>query len=111
MEAELKDLTWVGFQQLQDASRVFVRTSEKVAYRIDTSREKMIVIVLENTRVPVKNNTRLLDTHFFPSPVVSVQAKPIEGPSQSVNVEIRLRSKVPYNVSQTDTVVALDFTR
>jgi len=111
MEEELKDLTWVGFQQLQDASRVFVRTSDKVAYRVDTSREKMIVLVLENTRVPLRNNRRVLDARFFNSPVVSVVARAIEGPSQSVNVEIRLRNKVPYNVSQTDTVVALDFTR
>ena len=50
MEGELKDLTWVGFQQLQDASRVFVRTSDKVQYRVDASREKMIVLILENTR-------------------------------------------------------------
>ncbi len=111
MEAELKDLTWVGFQQFEEASRVFVRTSDKVTYRVDSSRETMVVLMLENTRIPLKNNRRPLPTQFFDSPVLSIVAKPIEGPSQSVDVEIRLRRKVPFQVSQNDTVVALDFNR
>ncbi len=111
MEAELKDLTWVGFQQFEEASRVFVRTSDKVTYRVDSSREKMVVLMLENTRIPLKNNRRPLPTQFFESPVLSIVAKPIEGPSQSVDVEIRLRRKVAFQVSQNDTVVALDFKR
>jgi hypothetical protein len=111
LDAELKNLTWVGFQQYQDASRVFVRTTEKVQYKVDSSRDKMVVLILENTRVPLRNNTRPLFTQFFEGPVLSIVAKPIEGPSVSVNVEIRLRRKVTFNVSQTDTVVALDFSR
>ena len=61
--------------------------------------------------LPLRNNGRVLPTQFFDSPILSVVAKPIEGPSQSVNVEIRLRRKVPYNVTQNDRTVALDFTR
>lgn len=104
-------MTGVGFQQFEEASRVFVRTSEKVRYRVDTSRDGMVVLILENTRVPIFNNTRPLDTRYFESPVRWIEAKPIEGPSPSVQVEIRLRRRVPFNVSQADTVVAIDFTR
>lgn len=111
LEAEIKDMTWVGFQQFEEASRVFVRTSEKVRYRVDTSRDGMVVLILENTRVPVFNNTRPLDTRSFESPVRRIEAKPIEGPSPSVHVEIRLRRKVPFDIAQADTIVALDFTR
>jgi colicin import membrane protein len=111
MEAELKNLDWVGFQQFQEASRVFVRTTEPVKYKINTSRPNIVELLLENTRVPVFNNTRPLDTHFFEGPVLSVRAKPIEGPSQSVIIEIRMRRKVPFKQVQRDNVLALDFER
>ena len=111
LDAEVKNLTWVGFQQFQDATRVFVRTTEKAQYKVDSSREKMVVLILENIRIPLYNNQRVLDTHYFDGPVVSVVAKPIEGASPSVNVEIRLRRKVAFSTQQTDGVVALDFRR
>jgi colicin import membrane protein len=111
MEGEIKDLNWVGFQQFQEASRVFVRTTEPVKYSVDTSRPDMVVLVLENTRIPIRNNARFLDTHFFDSPVTFIHPKSIEGPSPSVRIEIRVRQKVPFKEKQSDNVLALDFRR
>ena len=111
MENELKDLNWIGFQQFQEVSRVFVRTTEPVKYRVDTSRPNIVELVLENTRVPLTNNTRFLDTRFFDSPVSYIQPKVIEGPSPSVRIAIRLRRNAPHKATQTDNVLALDFER
>ncbi len=111
MENELKDLNWVGFQQFQEVSRVFVRTTEPVKYRVDTSRPNVIELVLENTRVPLTNNTRFLDTRYFDSPVSFIQPKVIEGPSPSVRIAIRLRRQASYKAVQNDNVLALDFER
>jgi colicin import membrane protein len=111
LDQEVRELNWIGFQQLKDVSRVFVRTTEPVKYKVDNSRGDVIVILLENTTVPLKNNTRQLDTRFFESPVSYIQAKVIEGPSPSVRVEIRVRRKVPFKEAQTDNVLALDFQR
>jgi len=99
MESELRDMTWVGFQQFQDASRVFVRTSDPVKYRVETPRDDIVELVLENTRVPVYNNTRYLPTQFFEGPVLGIQPQVIEGPSPSVRIEIRLRKKTPFRPS------------
>ncbi len=111
LDNEVKDMSWLGFQQFKDASRVFVRTTEKVKYRVDASRENLVVLILENTAVPLKNNRRFLDTRFFDSPVTYVQPKVIEGPSQSVRIEITLRRRVPFKEVQNDNFLALDFDR
>jgi len=111
LEGEVKDLNQIGFQQFKQTSRIFVRTTEPVKYTIDSSRPNLVVLTLENTRVPIINNTRFLDTHFFDSPIVFIQPKVIEGPSPSVRIEIRLRQKVPFAQKQNDTVLALDFQR
>jgi colicin import membrane protein len=111
MDNELKEMTWLGFQQFKEVSRVFVRTTEPVKYRVDSSRENMVVLILENTVVPLKNNRRFLDTRFFDSPVTYIQPKVIEGPSQSVRIEITLRRRVPFKEVPTDNVLALEFER
>lgn len=112
LESEQKNLTFVGFQQLKDASRVYVKTTEPVKYTIDKSRPDVVVLVLDNTKVPVLNNTRPLDTQYFDSPVSLVEIKTVEGPSPSVRIEIHTRSRgAPYKPTQKDTLLALDFTK
>lgn len=108
---ELKDLDWIGFQQFAEASRVFVRTTEPVKYRVDDSNPKSVVLVLENTNIPLRNNRRPLDTRFFDGPVRRIVPKILEGPSTSVRIEIKVSQKVPYKVVQNDNFLALDFTR
>lgn len=109
LQDEPRDLTFVGFQQYNEASRVFVRTNEAVKFRVDTSKDDLVVLVLENTGVSKSNNLRHLDTRFFKSPVAFIQPRLIEGPSNSVHIEIRLRQKVPFKQVQNDNLLALDF--
>ncbi|MEO1172884.1 MAG: hypothetical protein AAFX94_12675, partial [Myxococcota bacterium] len=66
---ERRLLTFVGFQQYKEASRVFVRTNEQVKYRIDDSRLESITLVLENTGAAAVNHLNFLDTRFYDSPV------------------------------------------
>lgn len=108
---EVKDLTFVGFQQYREASRVFVRTNEAVRYRVESPRDGVVVLTLENTGNTTANNLRHLDATYFDSPVRFIQPKLIEGTSPSIEVEIRLDSMVPYEALQNDNFLALDFKR
>lgn len=112
LDAEVKNMTWVGFQLLADASRVFVRTTDPVKYTVDASRPHVVIITLDNTRIPVLNNTRALDTQYFESPVTRVEIKPIEAPSPSVRIEIHTRPiRAKYKDVQKDTELSLDFAK
>jgi hypothetical protein len=108
---EIQDMDWIGFQQFDEVSRVFVRTTEKVNYHVDTSKPNLVVLILHNTRVPLENNRRPMDTRFFDSPVSYIKPKVIEGPSPSVRIEIRLRTTVPFEQIQEDNFLALAFQR
>ena len=111
LSQELKDVSWIGFQQFEDVSRVFVRTTEKVSYKLDTANPDKVVITLENARVPLANNRRFLDTQFFDSPVSYIRTEIIEGPSPSVQIHITLRIRVPFKETQKDNILSLDFRR
>lgn len=106
---EVKDLERIGFQLFADGSRVFVETTEPTRYTIDNTRRGVVVLTLQNTRVPLRNNRRVLDTRFFNSPVRRVKATVIEGQGSTTRVEIYLRRRTPYKEVQNDTFLALDF--
>ena len=104
-------MSWVGFQQFQEASRVFVRTTESVKYRIDASKPGMVELTLDNTDVTKKVNTLPLDTSFFDSPVRMISVEILEGVSPSVRIRIALSEDVGFKEVQSDNVIALDFER
>ncbi len=98
----------MGFRQESTGSRVFVRTNEPVRYSVSRG-EKMVVLELENTRIAESNNTRALDTSFFDTAVVAVDAD--VGPSNTVRVAIRLKEQVPYQTHQEGNEVSIEFQR
>lgn len=111
VDGEQRELTFIGFQQYSDASRVFIRTNESVSYRIEDDRQDKIVVILENTGASVANHLKHLDTRFFDGPVVFVQPRLIEGASPSVEIEIHLGTRTPYDTLQNDNFLAIDFRR
>ena len=108
---EMKDMTYIGFEEGDKSVRVFVRTSDPVKYTVDTSHDHRVVLILDNCRVPVFNNTRALETQYFAGPVTRVEARPIENPSASVRIEIHLRHAAVMQPTQKDTYLALDFAK
>jgi hypothetical protein len=99
-------VTEVGFKQMPSQSRVFVRTSEPARFNVSESGERTILVEFENTRAERRNDTRHLDTSFFPSAVTLVTPKISGG---SYVLEIKLREKVPFQQRQEGGMLALDF--
>jgi hypothetical protein len=111
ISSAMKHMSWVGFQQTQDTSRVFIQTNEPVRYRVLEESDKLVVLELENTTIPLANNRRFLDTHFFQSAVTMITPQEIEGVTRSVRIEIQLRNRVPYRTVQEENMVYVNFER
>lgn len=98
----------VGFKQLPTVSRVFVKTSAPSRFTISDLGDDVVRLEVENTRAARRNDTRPLDTSFFPSAVAMIT------PSRkgtSYVVDIKLRKRVPYQQKVEGDVVAIDFER
>jgi hypothetical protein len=98
----------VGFQQLPTVSRVFVKTSVTPRFTITDVGDDVVRLEVENTRSSRRNDTRPLDTSFFPSAVAMIT------PSKqgtSYVVDIKLRKRVPYQQKLEGDVLAIDFER
>lgn len=88
-------LTWPGFQMLPGGgSRVFVQTSRKPHY--ETKRKKdRVELLLEGTRIHLRNNRRPLETRFFDTPVLQVK---VERRGRDLAVVVHLREEATAKV-------------
>ncbi len=111
LAGEMREIVWIGFQNGQDFSRVFVKTNDQVQYRVDDRKDDALLIDLFDTRVSHKNHKRPMDTSQFDSPVLRISADELEGATRQVRVEIKLRNKVPYEVKQAGEMLSIDFRR
>lgn len=102
-------LNLVGFQCLQDVSRVIVRTNEKAKYSVRKVGDKRVVVEIQNTRVMLSNNERFLDTQFFNSPVKLIQPEGMEGGTPTVRVDIELRRPATFTERQVGNELWIEF--
>lgn len=98
----------VGFRQMPGVSRVFVRASVMPQFTIQDVGPDTVRVELQNTQVKRRNDTRFLDTSFFPSAVAMI------APSRrgsSYVVDIKLKQRVPYQQKVEGDMLAIDFER
>jgi hypothetical protein len=98
----------VGFKQLPTVSRVFVQTSAAPQFTITDVGDDVVRLEVENTRASRRNDTRPLDTSFFPSAVAMITPRK---QGTSYVVDIKLRKRVPYQQKVEGDVLAIDFER
>jgi len=102
----LRVLTWVGFQMQGSGGRVFIQTSEPAVYSIVASDPTEVVLEFPETRVQSPNDARALDTSYFPTAIVSIEARAAKGLARVV---VRLREVVGYDLRQEGNYLYLDF--
>jgi len=85
-----------------------VRTSAEPRFTIMEAGENLIRVEFSNTHVKRRNDTRFLDTSFFPSAVALVSPRR-EG--SAYVVDIKLKQKVPYQQKVEGDMLAIDFER
>jgi hypothetical protein len=95
----------LGFRQLPDASRVFVRAAAEPRFSVEDGGQ-VVRVVLDGARVERENDARPLDTSFFPSAVASVTPRRVGG---DVVIEIALRDRVAFRQRLEGETLAIDF--
>ncbi len=107
---DLKEITWIGFKQMADRSRVFVRTNEAASYRITMSPDNKMILTIFNAAIVSPIWNRPLNTEYFAGPVVEIRPETLGDITPSVQVIISLRGELPpYEVRQEDALIYIDF--
>ena len=81
-------LVWTGFQVTDSGSRVFVQTTAEVELKVETAKGG-VTVTLHNCRVHMRNNSRMLDTRYFASPVERIA---VHQRRRDIQLDIALRA-------------------
>tara|TARA_B100000029_G_scaffold448328_1_gene470773 strand:- start:1176 stop:1751 length:576 start_codon:yes stop_codon:yes gene_type:complete len=103
-------VSWIGYQQLAEASRVFIKTDRLSVFTAYYEKPLKVVIEFPGATIPLKNNARQLDTEHFNSPVSRVRIVN-DKKSKSVKVVVDLKRTVGYIYQQDGPYVLIDFER
>jgi hypothetical protein len=102
------EVEFLGFKQTATGSRVFIRLRATPRFSVSEPQEKLVRVEFPNTRVPLRNDLKALDTSFFPTAVEKVT--PVRQ-GKSYVLEIRLRERVAWQQGIDGTTLSLDFDR
>ena len=100
-------VTWVGFQMLGEGGRVFIQANEPPMYNLVPGEPNEIIIDLADSTLRTRNDSRKLETGWFPTAVAWVKAEQL--PGKITRVTISLREVVGYDLRQEGNYLLLDF--
>jgi len=106
-----RQMTYIGFKNNAAQSRVFVRLNDLAEYTVTKQGDNLIVLELQNTTIPLRNNKNHLDTTFFDSPVKMITPSEIEDASPKVRVVIEMKAAVPFETKVEGREIAIYFKR
>lgn len=101
-------VTWVGFQQKQLFSRVFIQTNRLSRFTLHKPDPRHIVVTIDGARIPRQNDRRDVITSEFRSSVEHVRARRHRGDAEVV---ITLSRSVGYLYKQEGNYVFIDVER
>ena len=97
-------ITGIGFRPVE-GGEVIVRSDHPLEYGV-TGDDNAVLLHLPSAGIPLANNRRPLDTHFFGGPVQRVVPLPLEN---GTDVRIELRGHAEYQLAQSGTVLTVTF--
>ena len=94
--AGLQAVTWPGFRVDNSGSEVFLQLTGQITYH-QKAKGRHILVTLDKTVVPLRNNLRPIITQGFRGPVSSFRLRPVG--TDAVRLDITLRRKATPSVS------------
>lgn len=108
-KVEPQDLSWVGFQNNADGSRIYVQVDKAACGYVYRPDDTHIVIDLPQVSIPTSNLRREILTGAFPTSVAQVRAEDVAG--RGTRVVISLKDSRPYLSAQQGRYIFVDVTR
>ncbi len=100
-------VTWVGFQMVGQGGRVFIQSTEPPVYNLVPGASDEVIVELVDSRLHSTNDARKLETGWFPTAILSVDADQYK--RNITRVTIKLREIVGYDLRQEGNYLFLDF--
>jgi hypothetical protein len=107
-KAKSTQISWIGFQQKQFYSRVFIQTDRLSRFRTYFPDKKHIVVAFESAKIPRLNDRREIITNQFSTAIDRITSRQ---KGKSAEIVISLRKPAGYLYKQQGNYVFIDVER
>ena len=104
VKGQRRSITGIGFRPVR-GGEVIVRSDHPLEYGVSGDGHA-VLLHLPSAAIPLANNRRPLDTHFFDGPVQRVVPLAVAG---GTDVRIELKSGAEYQLEQSGSVLTVTF--
>ncbi len=101
-----RSVSLVGFRPSGRGARVSIEIDGSSEYEVREGDPRTVIVMLRGTRISSRNNARFLDTSFFDTPVQLVNPTEV---GEDVQVTVKLKRPVPYQVHQSGHALVIEF--
>lgn len=106
--SEPNEITWIGFQAFPEYTRVFIQLARFPSYTAEELENgSVLTLIFDNTRIPLTNFSRFVDTSYFDRSVDMIDAETL--PNGRARVLIWRDELAPYAISLDGNYVYIDF--
>lgn len=100
-------LTWIGYQRMDDRTRVFLQTFDVPIFEVVRGeRPGELVIILRDTRMALSNHYRRIDARWIPRSIATVRGRRV---GRDAHIVIQMRRQVEFSVSVDGKYLNIDF--
>lgn len=110
-EASGAKMTFVGFRDTAQESRVFARLSEEAEFNVKKEGSSVVVMEIQGASIPLRNNKNHLDATFFESPVKVITPSEVDGDPSYIRITIEMKEDVTFEARREGREVAVYFAK
>jgi hypothetical protein len=102
-------MTYIGFKNTAASSKVYARLNAEAKFTVRKEGDNLIVLEIQNAKIPLRNNKNHLDATFFESPVKMITPSEVEDATPTVRITIEMKGAVPYDAKLEGREIVVTF--
>ena len=100
---------YIGFKNTAQGSKVYARMNAEAKFTVRKEGDNLVVLEIQNAKIPLRNNKNHLDTTFFDSPVKMITPSEIDDATPSIRITIEMKEAAPYEAKLEGREIVVTF--
>jgi hypothetical protein len=104
-----RKMSYIGFKNTAQSSKIYARLNAEAKFTVRKEGSNLVVLEIQNSKIPLRNNKNHLDTTFFDSPVKMITPSEIDDATPSIRITIEMKEATPYEAKLEGREIVVTF--
>jgi hypothetical protein len=104
-----RKMSYIGFKNTAQSSKIYARLNAEAKFTVRKEGSNLVVLEIQNSKIPLRNNKNHLDTTFFDSPVKMITPSEIDDATPSIRITIEMKEATPFEAKLEGREIVVTF--